>query len=102
MAALWEGDFFLGKGLDARADDVDAALVRGVEFEDGFFVGGAEKGACETENGGGFADTGHAGDDEVGHVTVARDDLETLDGFFVADDVGEDLGAVLFYPGGGG
>ena len=66
LAARGEGDFFLGEGFDAVADDVDAAFVGGVEFEDGFFVGGAEELAGEAEDGGCFADAGHAADDNVG------------------------------------
>lgn len=36
----------------------------------------------------------------MGHVAVFGDDLEALDGFFVADYVAEVDGAVLFDPGG--
>ena len=99
LAAWGEGDFFLGEGFDAVADDVDAALVGGVEFEDGFFVGGAEELAGEAEDGGCFADAGHAADDDVGHVAVFGDDFETLDCFGVAYYVVEVDWAVFLDPG---
>lgn len=99
LAARGEGDFFLGEAFDAVADDVDAALVGGVEFEHGFFVGGAEELAGEAEDGCCFADAGHAADDYVGHVAVFGDDFETLDCFGVADYVVEVDGAVLLNPG---
>ena len=101
LAAGGESDFFLGEAFDAVADDVDAALVGGVEFEDGFFVGGAEELAGETEDGGCFADAGHAADDDVGHVAVFGDDFETLDCFGVAYYVVEVDWAVFLDPGKG-
>lgn len=100
LAARGQGDFFLGEGFDAVADDVDAPLVAGVELQDGFFVGRAEELPCEAEDGGCFADAGHAADDYVRHVAVFGDDFETLDCFGVADYVGEVDGAVLFDPRG--
>ena len=99
LAARGEGDFFLGEGFDAVADDVNAALVGGVEFEDSFFVGGAEELAGEAEDGGCFADAGHAADDDVGHVAVFGDDLETLDCFGVAYYIVEVDWAVFLDPG---
>lgn len=45
-----------GKVLDFFADDADATLVGGVEFQDtGAVQRGAEEGFCEGENCGGFA-----------------------------------------------
>ena len=91
----------MSEGFDSVADDVDAALVGGVELEDGFFVGGAQEGTGEAEDRGGFADARGAADDEVGHVAIAGDDLEACEGFGVADNVGEVDWAVFFDPGGG-
>ena len=99
LAAWGEGDFFLGEAFDAVADDVDAALVTGVELEHGFFVGGAEELAGEAEDGCCFADAGHAADDDVGHVAIFGDDFETLDCFGVAYYVVEVDWAVLLDPG---
>ena len=99
LPAGGKGYFFLGEAFDAVADDVDAALVAGVEFEDGFFVGGAEELAGETEDGCCFADAGHAADDDVGHVAIFGDDFETLDCFGVAYYVVEVDWAVLLDPG---
>ena len=99
LAARGKGDFFLGEAFDGVADDVDAALVAGVELEDGFFVGGAEELAGETEDGCCFADAGHAADDDVGHVAIFGDDFETLDCFGVAYYVVEVDWAVLLDPG---
>ena len=99
LAAWGQGDLFLGEAFDAVADDVDAALVRGVEFEDGFFVGGAEELAGQAEDGCCFANAGHAADDDVGHVAIFGDDFETLDCFGVAYYVVEIDWAVLLDPG---
>ena len=99
LAAGGEGDFFLGEAFDAVADDVDAALVAGVELEHGFFVGGAEELAGETKDGCCFADAGHAADDDVGHVAIFGNDFETLDCFGVAYYVVEVDWAVLLDPG---
>ena len=82
----------------AVADDVDAALVAGVELEDGFFVGGAEELAGETEDGGCFANAGHAADNDVGHVAIFGDDFKTLDCFGVAYYIVEVDWAVLLDP----
>ena len=41
---------------------------------------------------------GNYGEDEVGHVAVASDDLEAGDGVLVAHDVGDLGGSVLLYP----
>lgn len=54
--------------------------------------------AGEAEDAGGFADAGHAGDDDVGHVAVFGDDFEAFDGFGVADYVVEVDWAVFFHP----
>ena len=89
----------MGEAFDAVADDVDAALVGGVELEDGFFVGGAEELAGEAEDGCCFADAGHAADDDVGHVAIFGDDFETLDCFGVAYYVVEVDRAVFLDPG---
>jgi len=99
LPAGGQGDFFLGKALDAVTHDVDAAFVGGVELEHGFFVGVAEELARKAQDGCGFADARHARDDHVGHVAVFGDDFEALDGFGVADDVVEVDGAVFFHPG---
>lgn len=53
---------------------------------------------CEGENAGGFAGAGRTGENEVGHVAVASDDLEARDGVLVADDVGDLGGSVLLHP----
>jgi len=45
-----------------------------------------------------LADARHARDDDMGHVAVAGDDLEALDGLCVADNVVEEDGPVLLYP----
>ena len=89
----------MGEAFDAIAGDVDAALVGGVEFEDGFFVGGAEELAGEAEDGCCFADAGHAADDDVGHVAIFGDYFETLDCFGVAYYVVEVDWAVFLDPG---
>lgn len=99
LPPLRQGDFLLGETLDAVAHDVNTAFVGGVEFEHGFFVGvGAEKLPCEAEDGGGFADAGHAGNDDMGHVAIFGNDLETFDGFDVADYVVQVDGAVFLHP----
>jgi hypothetical protein len=100
MPSLWQRDFLLCETLDPVAHDVDAALVAGVELQHGFLVAVAEQLPREAEDGGRFADAGHAGDNDVGHVAVFGDDLEALDGFFVADYVAQVDGAVLLDPGG--
>ena len=99
MPAGGESDFFLREAFYAVADDVDAALVAGVELEDGFFVGGTEELAGETEDGGCFANAGHATDDDVGHVAIFGYDFKTLDCFGVAYYVVEVDWAVLLDPG---
>lgn len=99
LPARGQGDFFLGEGFDAVAHDVDAPLVAGVQFQYGFFVGRAQELVREAEDGGCFADAGHAADDYVRHVAVFGDDLEAFDRLGVADYVGEVDGAVLFDPG---
>lgn len=98
VAARGKGHFFLGKTLDAVADDVDAALVTGVELENGLLVRVAEQFARQAENAAGLADTRHAGDDDVRHVSFLGDDLEALNGFDVADYVVEKDWSVLFNP----
>lgn len=100
MPSLLQRDFLLRESLDAIAHDINAALVAGVELQHGFLVAVAEELPREAEDGGRFADAGHAGDDDVGHVAVFGDDLEALDGFLVADYVAEVDGAVLLDPGG--
>ena len=99
MPAGGESDFFLREAFYAIADDVDAALVAGVELEDGFFVGGAEELAGETEDGGCFANAGHAADDDVRHVAIFGNDFKTLDCFGVAHYIVEVDWAVLLDPG---
>ena len=99
MSARGQRDLLLGKALDAVADHVNATLVGGVELENGFLVGIAEELAGEAEDGCGFSDTWHAGDDHVWHVAVFGNDLEALNGFGVADNIVEVDGTVLFYPG---
>ena len=99
LPAGGESDFFLCEAFDAVADDVDAALVAGVELEDGFFVGGAEELAGETEDGGCFANAGHAADDYVRHVAIFGDDFKTLDCFGVAYYIVEVDWAVFLDPG---
>lgn len=39
-----------------------------------------------------------AGEDDIGHVAVASDDLEARDGVGVADDIGDFRGSVLLDP----
>ena len=93
-----QGDLLLGESFDAVPDDIDAALVAGIKFEDGFFVSGAEELAGEAKDGGRFADAGHTADDDVGHVAIFGDDLEAGDGFGVADYVVEIDWSVLLDP----
>jgi hypothetical protein len=40
----------------------------------------------------------HAGNNDMRHVAIFRDDLEALDGFCVADDIVEVDGTVFFDP----
>ena len=101
LPAGGESDFLLRKTLYAIADDIDAALVAGVELEDGFFVGGAEELAGETKDGGCFANAGHAADDDVGHVAIFGDDFKTLDSFGVAYYIVKVDWTVLLDPGQG-
>jgi hypothetical protein len=46
----------------------------------------------------GLASAGRAGDDQVGHVAFARNDLQTRDRVLVAHNVFEQNGSVLFDP----
>ena len=100
MPSRRQRHFLLRERFDAVADDIDAAFVGGVEFEDGVLVGGAEELPREAVDGGGFANARGAGDDDVWEVAVAGDDLEAGDGGGVADYVVESDGAVFFDPGG--
>ena len=99
MPARGQSHFLLREALYAIANDIDAALVAGVELEDGFFVGGAEELAGQTENGGCFANAGHAADDDVRHVAIFGDNFKTLDCFGIAYYIVEVDWAVLLDPG---
>ena len=98
LPAWCKCDFLLREALYPVAYDVDTTLVRGVEFENSLFIGVTEELACETEDGRGFADTRHARDDHMWHVTVFGNDLEAFNGFSVADDIIEVDGTVFLYP----
>ena len=98
LSALGEGHFLLSEAFDPIADHIDAAFVAGIELQHGFLVGVTEKLAGETENGGCLADAWHAGYDDVGHVTIFGDDLESLDCLCVADYVVEVDWSVFLNP----
>ena len=55
--------------------------------------------ARKTEDGGRFADAGHARDDDVRHVAIFGNYFQALDCFGVADYVVEVDRAVFFDPG---
>lgn len=70
MPAMGEGDLGLRKHLDFGSDGVDAAIVRGVELEDGVFELVAEGLSREGHDGGGFTAAGGTGEKNVRHVAV--------------------------------
>lgn len=99
MSPRRQGYLFLGEHLDARADGVDAAVVRGVELKDGVAQLGAEGLAGQGHDCSGLAAPRRAREKQVRHVAVDGDDAETVEDIFVADDVVERLGSIFFYPG---
>lgn len=74
------------------------SLITRIELQDGFFVCFPKHLARKTQNAGGFADTRHAGDDDVRHVALSCDNLETLNGLGVAHDIIKKDRSVLLDP----
>ena len=79
-------------------DDVDASLVGSVQLQDGIFEGGAQQRAGETEDGGGLAGAGRAGDDEIRHVPLLGEDFQATDGLLVAHDFAQFMRTIFFHP----
>ena len=63
------------------------ALVTGVQFQDRFFVRLPEQLPGKTKDRGGLANARHARYDNMRHVSILGNNLETFDGFRVADYV---------------
>ena len=63
------------------------ALVTGVQLQDCFFVRVPKQLSGKTEDRGGFANAGHARNDNVGHVSILGDYLETFNSLRVANYV---------------
>lgn len=75
VSASGQRHLLLREALDLPSDDVDTALITGVEFQDGLFVCVPEHLSGETEDRCGLSDTRHPGDDEMRHVPILCDDL---------------------------
>lgn len=98
LPSWWERDFLLRKSLYAVPHNIDAALVTGIELQDGLLVRISQQLAGQAQDGCRFANARHARDDNVRHVSIFGNDFEALDRFGVAYDIVEEDGAVLFDP----
>lgn len=63
------------------------SLITGIELQNSLLVRVAEQLPGQAEDTGRLSDTGHARDDDMGHVAVLCDDLEALYRFRVSDDI---------------
>uniref|UniRef100_A0A0A9FGG6 Pco108913 n=1 Tax=Arundo donax TaxID=35708 RepID=A0A0A9FGG6_ARUDO len=108
MPARLQRDLLLCKHLDLVPHHIQTPVVGGVELEHGLAVAGPEQLVGQRQDARRLPSPRRSGEDEVGHVAVAGDDLEAGDGIGVADDVRHACGAVLLHPrdvvgvGGGG
>jgi UDP-glucose 4-epimerase len=102
-----QGDFLLREPLDAIANDVDTALIRRVQLQHSFLVSVPQQSPSKAENRRSFSVHGgavsvssnnsgecvnqpytrHAGNDNVRHVSIFCDDLQSFDGLGVSDYV---------------
>lgn len=81
------------------ADNVDASVVGGVEFQDLLAnVFGAVDVSREGEDGGGFASAGGTVEEEVWETVGGDEAVDGLEDVFVAGDVVEGIGAVFLDP----
>ena len=88
----------LRERLDAVAHDVDATLVRRVQLEHTLLVGVSEQRAREAQHAGRLASARWARQDQVGHVALLRQHLETSHSLSIAHDVLDLLWTVLLEP----
>jgi hypothetical protein len=88
-----------GEGADLLADDVDAAVVGGVQLQDHLaHVLGAVDAAGESEDGGGLARSWWAIEQQVRQAVRFDEAVDSLQDLMVPGDVVQCVRTVLFYP----
>ncbi len=74
------------------------SLIASIQLQHRLFVCVAEHLTGKTEDRRRLANARHAGDDDVWQVAILCDDLQSFDGFRVADDVVEVDGTIFLDP----